>query len=244
MSDNEPAVESELQHGKYETKAFELKLDDLTEEGEFEGYAAVFGNLDQTGDIIEPGAFKKTIRESKGQVPILWHHDPYEPIGVSSALEEDEKGLRAKGRLVMETQRGREAHALMKAKAVSGLSIGYQTVKYLIEKSPPSAPDWSMIRRLKELKLREFSPVTFPANALARVGSVKAEDLLSLERVLRELAGRSPDVVKALLDAIEPAAATRESGAATSDEEQPDVKATAREWGALIGASITKIGKG
>jgi HK97 family phage prohead protease len=35
----------------------------------------VFGNVDSYGDVIEPGAFAKTLQENP-VVPILWQHDP------------------------------------------------------------------------------------------------------------------------------------------------------------------------
>jgi HK97 family phage prohead protease len=97
-------------------------------------------------------------------VPILWQHDPYEPIGVSISLEEDRKGLFTVGQCNLDVRRGAEAHSLMRQKAIKGLSIGYQTIKDAIDGST---------RRLKELDLWEYSPVTFPANQLAAVTAVK-----------------------------------------------------------------------
>jgi hypothetical protein len=176
---------------------FEVKLEDLTEDGQFEGYAAVFGNEDFYGDVIEPGAFKKSIRETKGQVPILWQHWTDEVIGVSLELEEDENGLHTRGQLVLATQRGLEAYELLKAKALKGLSIGFQTVKSLVDNDTGK-------RRLKEIKLWEYSLATFPANSLALVGSVKSSELARLAATLRELREVHPDVVRALLSDAEP----------------------------------------
>jgi len=148
----------------YDTLDFAFELKSLDDEGKLEGYAAVFGNLDQHGDIIEPGAFTKTIKETGGQVPILYQHDRYEPIGVSTELTQDRHGLYVKGQLNMEVQRARETRALLNQGAMQGLSIGYRTVKKAYEGSA---------RKLQELALKEFSPVTFPANPLA-VATVKA----------------------------------------------------------------------
>jgi HK97 family phage prohead protease len=145
---------------------FEVKSVD--EDGTFEGHAAVFGNVDAYGDIIEPGAFVKTIAE-RPVVPILWQHDPYEPIGKSIELAEDAMGLAISGRILGDVTRGKDALTLMRAGVVSGLSIGYQTVKYEIERR-----DDNVLRHLKEIKLWEFSPVTFPANELAQVSAIKS----------------------------------------------------------------------
>jgi HK97 family phage prohead protease len=147
-----------------ETKSFALKLDaPPDDEGRFTGYAAVFGNVDQGNDVIDPGAFTKTLDENP-EVPILWAHDTDEPIGVSTSMVEDGKGLRVEGQLALDVQRAREVHALMKLGAIKGLSIGYRTVKRSFK---------GAVRHLEELKLGEFSPVVFPMNALAGVDDVK-----------------------------------------------------------------------
>jgi HK97 family phage prohead protease len=148
----------------YDVLDFKFELKELTDAGELDGYAAVFGNVDQGGDVIEPGAFSKSIQETGGKVPILWQHDRYEPIGVSSSLEQDRKGLRVKGQLNMDVQRGREARSLLGQGAMQGLSVGYKSVKHAFD---------GPVRRLKEMALKEFSPVVFPMNELATV-QVKA----------------------------------------------------------------------
>lgn len=149
---------------KPEVKSFAFKLDGPPDdEGRFTGYAAVFGNVDKGNDLIEPGAFTKTLQENP-EVPILWAHNPDEPIGVSASMSEDGKGLKVEGQLAMEVQRAREVHALMRLGAIKGLSIGYQTVKRNFK---------GAVRHLQELKLGEFSPVVFPMNELAQVSGVK-----------------------------------------------------------------------
>lgn len=147
-----------------DTKSFKFEVKDIDEQGIFEGYAAVFGNIDRTGDVIEPGAFRKTLQENP-QLPILWQHNPAEPIGLTVAAVEDNKGLRVKGQLNLETARGREAYALIKQGVLRGLSIGYDTIKEAWE---------GTTRKLKEIRLWEWSLVTFPANPLAQVEAVKA----------------------------------------------------------------------
>jgi hypothetical protein len=202
----------------WRTKDFPFELKDLDEEaGTFTGYAAVFGNVDLDGDVIEPGAFRKTIRESGGKVPILWQHDRYEPIGVGK-LAEDGKGLLAEGQLNVETQRGREARALMQQGALSGLSIGYKAIKPVYEAG---------VRRLKEIAVREFSPVTFPANELARVATVKG--MGSLLRDLRLLRETDEEGFKALLAELEPDESPLEDDGAAGLGVEPEVTTRLRE---------------
>lgn len=158
-----------------EQKAFAFEIKQLTDKGTFEGYASTFGNVDLQDDVIEPGAFKKTISE-RDSWPLLWHHDPWEPVGLLTDAVEDTHGLAVKGELNLEVQRAREAYALLKQGALGAMSIGYKTVLQSFT---------GQVRRLLEVKLREVSLVTFPANELALVTGVKHGMLTASE--MREL---------------------------------------------------------
>jgi len=151
--------------GKMDFKSFKFKLKSLTEDGEFEGYASVFGVKDEVDDIVMKGAFKKTLQEKK-RFPLLAHHKIDTVIGYVEA-EEDEYGLKVKGKLELGIQAAKEMYLLLKNKIISGLSIGYKVIKQEWDKS-------GTIRLLKELKLYEVSLVTFPANTFAEVTDVKA----------------------------------------------------------------------
>ena len=83
-------------------------------------------------------------------------------------LKEDAKGLWGRGRLLMGVRQGQECHALMKAEALDGLSIGFRTIKF--ENGRDSDP---YDRKLLELDLWEVSPVTFPMHTGATVTAVK-----------------------------------------------------------------------
>ncbi len=77
-----------------------------------------------------PGAFRDSL-EARGTrgVKLLFQHDPNEPIGVWLELNEDARGLFARGRLMPEVTRAREVLSLMRAGALDGLSIGFRTVQ-------------------------------------------------------------------------------------------------------------------
>ena len=170
---------------KIDFKASEAGL----ENGEFEGMASVFGNVDQGNDIVDKGAFTRTLEHKGNEIPLLWHHNPAEPIGVG-IVHQNSKGLAIKGKLNLEVQKAREAHSLLRQKAVKGLSIGFQTVKEKFD---------GAIRHLKELKLFEVSVVTFPMNAQANINGVKNELTkpdTSFKAELLQLIGRC-DVLKA-----------------------------------------------
>lgn len=180
----------------------------------FSGYGAAFGNVDSYGDVIAPGAFAQFLsdveRGHQAWPSMLSQHggmgltsEDLTPIGAWNTLSEDGKGLISAGELA-KTQRGTEMHTLMSMKprpAIDGLSIGYVAKKF----DPRTKPEEPR-RTLREIVLYEISPVTFPANRAARVGSVKGmEDLAALsdiEAYLRDAGGFSRNEAKCLIARI------------------------------------------
>lgn len=163
---------------------FELKA--IGADGTVEGYGSVFGVRDNYDDVIAKGAFIQSLKDHKaaGTMPaMLWQHDADKPIGVWTEMVEDEKGLRIKGQLAMETVKGKEAHALLKMGALNGLSIGFMSKQWVYDRD-------TEVRTLTEIDLWEVSLVTFPANEKARVTNVKSADELQApkdaEKVLRD----------------------------------------------------------
>ena len=149
------------------------------ESGSFTGYASVFGEVDSYNEMVAPGAFGKSIEaaRAKGRMPgLFWQHDSYEPIGAWEKIEEDEKGLPVEGRLLIDDiPRAKQAHALMKANALTGLSIGYELKAFSYDKT-------TGITTLTEIDLWEVSLVSFPALDSARVDSVKRAAEITNER--------------------------------------------------------------
>ncbi len=138
------------------------------EAGTVAGYAVLWGRRDLYGDVLRPGAFARSLaaHRAAGTRPLmLWAHDPARPVGVWTDLREDATGLRVEGRLVMDATAGRDAHAMLRAGAIDGLSIGFRTVR-----AEPARGG----RTVHEVELIEVSLVTRPAQGAARVASVRA----------------------------------------------------------------------
>lgn len=163
--------------------------------GSFEGYAAIFGNIDLGGDVIERGAFKEFVKNRDGKTVVLWQHSMRDPIGVAD-VSQDDKGLRFAGQLVMEDATARKAHAHMKAGSVGDMSIGFNVL------DGGSEVMNSGVRKLSALKLFEISPVTFGMNPLAGIEAVKhAAHIASIrefEDFLRDVGGYSKAQAKLL----------------------------------------------
>lgn len=168
------------------TKDFALEIKSAEDDGTFQGYASVFGNVDSYGDICVAGCFGPSLAKHRreGTKPLLlWQHDPAKPIGVWEDLTEDGKGLRGTGRLLKGVRQAEEALILLKAGALRGLSIGYREVS--------AQPDGNH-RKLLELDLIEASIVSFPANRRASVTAIKSDSDNFLLLQARLLAGEPP----------------------------------------------------
>ena len=178
---------------------FEIKA--VNADGTVEGYGSVFGVRDNYDDVIAKGAFIQSLKDHKaaGTMPaMLWQHDADKPIGIWTEMVEDEKGLRIKGQLAMETVKGKEAHALLKMGAINGLSIGFMSKQWAYDRE-------TEVRTLTEIDLWEVSLVTFPANEKARVTNVKSADEMATpkdaEKALRD-AGFSKADATALVSRV------------------------------------------
>lgn len=156
--------------GALKVRDFDFDIKAVEEDGTFNGYGSVFGVVDSYQEVVAKGAFADSLAElaRKGRpVPVLWQHRSSEPIGAWSDLREDDHGLFGKGSILLDAgDMERRAYAHMRARTVTGLSIGYWVRE-------SSYDEKTGIRTLTKLDLVEISLVTFPANDDARVEAVK-----------------------------------------------------------------------
>lgn len=188
------------------SRPFEVR--ELGDDGQVVGYGSVFDVVDSYRDIVMPGAFLASIQKLKDtgrKLPMLWQHRSDMPVGVWDEIAEDSRGLLMRGTLALDVHKAREARALMKMKAVRGLSIGFSV--------PKGGEEFDQSRNvtlLKQVELWETSIVTFPANEAAMVEEVRSEEIRralstkrNLERFLRD-AGLPRSVAEQLASAFEP----------------------------------------
>lgn len=163
---------------KFDVKSnFELKDAD-EKKGIVTGYASIFNNLDSDNEIVVPGAFAKTLVErgpgsAKPRIKHLWQHDSWQPIAIPKELKEKEKGL------YFESVFGNDSFSRDKLqqhidKIITELSIGYNVVRSEDIRNEGTGERES--RKLTELKLWEYSSVTWGSNSLTEVISAKGEN--------------------------------------------------------------------
>lgn len=180
---------------------FECKV--RLETKSFEGYASTFGNMDQVGDIIESGAFRKTISERgpKGanKIKVLWEHR--EPFGMPAEMREDEHGLHVVGK-ASDTAENKDRLTYMAEGVVDSMSIGFTIPEGKSWWEEAEDAPFGIVRHITEAKLYEFSPVMFPANELAAISNVRKhlelnmllksfgkEDLLNVAQEVKSVDG-------------------------------------------------------
>jgi HK97 family phage prohead protease len=146
---------------------FALDLKSLNEDGDIEGLAVGYGNVDAGGDVVARGAISSSIAGRKS-LPMLLYHDQRRPVGAWTKFEEVSEGLLVKGKFSATTA-AKEAREDAKSGALAGLSMGYKTLRHRME---------GKARHLLEVALHEISLVTIPMNDRTLVTNVKdIEDL-------------------------------------------------------------------
>lgn len=138
-----------------------------TAAGKIRGLASTYGGpADLVGDIVERGAYTKTLRDRGSKRILLWKHDDGEPIG-EATLTDTARGLELDGQLDMELPAARKAF-YMASKGYGSLSIGYTATK--------KRQAAGGVRHLEEIDLAEVSCVLYPANPAARIEGAKASE--------------------------------------------------------------------
>jgi HK97 family phage prohead protease len=144
------------------------------------GYASHFWSVDSYITTVQPGAFKRTVKQRGDRIPMLWQHDSDKPIGRPTSLKEDNIGLKFDAAITEATTYGRDAMALLRDGVPLGLSFGFENLK-----SRPATKDDPLnfdqikakpadVQVIEEVRLWEISLVTFPANEQATINDVRA----------------------------------------------------------------------
>jgi HK97 family phage prohead protease len=149
--------------------------------GELEGFAAVFGNVDLGGDLILPGAFKKTLadwRRAKGRIPLVDGHlsDSSKTLLGSVTRAEERTAGDPKGLWFRASFASDPGSQTVRTKALeghlNGVSIGWLPMPGGV--SFKQGDDGEPVRILSEVRLFEISLTPVPMNPEARLTSVKA----------------------------------------------------------------------
>jgi HK97 family phage prohead protease len=142
---------------------------------------------------IAPGAFRKTFRENRDRIRALFQHgrDPQigdKPLGSVEDLREDDTGAYYEVDL-LDTSYNRDLIPGLE-KGLYGSSFRFEVIREDFPPEPADAsehnPNGLRERTLKELRLFEFGPVTFPAYADATADVRSLTDHFLFEQIERE----------------------------------------------------------
>jgi HK97 family phage prohead protease len=198
-------------------KGYDIGFKDAdTKQGIVTGYFAMFGNKDMDGDIIERGAFSKTIKErgpeGKGLIKYLLDHDKYKAVAKITSLQEDEKGLYYEAKIGSHAL-GQDFMKMVESELINQHSFGFKTIKEEYDNQAKA-------NRLKELMMFEGSAIQFlganPDTSI--IGLKSAEDYIAyldkLEKFLKtsdatdEALATITEKLKSLQELIKPDAST------------------------------------
>lgn len=157
------------------TFACAFKALDDSPTGSFECYAAVFGNLDRQDDVILPGAFSNLAEFVADGFGLLEHRIGDLPIAIIDSAVQDARGLKVVGRF-HSTPEAQAVRAVVRERMEAGksvkCSIGYAADDFELVKTAGGA----VVRRIKSLRVFEFSFVNLPANPEAGVTAAKSAE--------------------------------------------------------------------
>lgn len=176
------------------------------EDGHFEAYASVFGNVDSYGDVVVKGAFAESLKEWGGsglKLPVLWGHNMADPdynIGHVVEAVEDERGLKVRAELDLESPKAAQVYRLLKAGRVSQMSFAFDVLDAAMAER-----DGEDVYELRQLKLYEVSVVPIGANQETEVLAVKglADQMSAAARSGLELPTKTIDALRGVRDAID-----------------------------------------
>ena len=146
---------------QYSTKSLQIENINVDLQSRIvSGYASTFDVIDNDGDLIVKGAFTKSLKEngvesSNPRIFHLYQHDVTQVLGRPIVLKEDAKGLYFETKIA-NTRLGDDVLSLYEEGVINEHSIGFQTIK---------STNRGSYREIQEVKLFEFSTVTFGANS-------------------------------------------------------------------------------
>ncbi len=113
----------------YEYKNCDLAFKDIDQkQGIVTGYFASFNTKDAENDVIQPGAFTKTISENFNRIKHLLDHNIQKAVGKILVLKEDATGLYYESKAGSH-QMGQDFLKMAESGIITEHSIGYQIPK-------------------------------------------------------------------------------------------------------------------
>jgi HK97 family phage prohead protease len=187
-------------------------------EGQFTALVSVFGNTDSVGDVVQPGAFTKTLADwaAKGDpIPVIWSHDwddPFSHVGIVVSAKETPDGLEVTGQILdLDTNdTAQQVYRLLKGRRVTQFSFAYDVVEGAWVEGTDEAAGRYGYYELRELKLYEVGPCLVGANQETELVAAKTEALAAGVKEGRVLGVKHLDRLKDARTALDEVIAAAE----------------------------------
>lgn len=224
--DDPPVIPPEYEKGaavqtKHITVGIKAQGDSLGE-GQFTGYASVFGNQDSHGDVVLKGAFSESLKsygERGSGIPVYWSHqmsDPQMWIGKTLEAYEDDHGLFVKVQLNTDTDNGAQVHRMVKEGVVNQMSFAFDVEDFAFATSE----EFGDYLELRKLKIHEVSVVQVGANQSTELLAVK-ERIAQLKDG-RSLSKSNEGQLREAISLIEGVLSSLDESDPDDDEQDPD----------------------
>lgn len=236
----------------------------LSDKPGYDGYLIPWYQLSDRGTYFVPGSMKKTAKEQVKLAPVLYQHDPWEPIGRHVQAFEDDKGFRIGTEINEQTQRGMEVMSNLRFGTPLGISAGIERVR---QRSGKESEDEKLNRKtapaffrdvpitdliaIEEARWWEGSVVTFAGIGTAKPDTVHAADGSgwTVEALINgckdgTLTTVQRSLVEQIVDAYRPTQAGAEDLDSHSTEETYDASPRLREIAALTATRARLLAQG
>lgn len=167
-------------------KDIRTEVKDIDDKGVVTMYVSAFGNRDSDSDVIQKGAYAKTIQENMKRIKHLKNHKRDMSLGYPIEMTEDDYGLKVVSKMNLDKQIAKDTYSDYKFFADGGRTLEHSVAIDVVKDEIDRERE---VRIIREVKLAEYSTLDFwGANENTPMVDIKSEkDAIDTINVLNEM---------------------------------------------------------